>query len=109
MGSINNVHEIDRWNISREDQNEKIKDDIICEVMIGSCSDGNEYYNIFEYISKENYIKLTKGEYTYKIFPNSNQKIMIFDKNNNIIPLVKGRDDEYSNTQVEYIKQLVKK
>ena len=72
MGSINNVHEIDRWNISREDQNEKVKDDIICEVMIGSCSDGNEYYNIFEYISKENYIKLMKGEYTYKIFPHSN-------------------------------------
>ena len=110
MSAINIVYNVDRWKILLKLDNEFDEDDIIYEVIIGSCSDENEYYNLVEYISKENYDNIMNRTYTFKAFPHSNQKVIIFDQNNNIVPLVKGKkDDEYSNTQMEYIKQLVKK
>jgi len=109
MGSVNNVSNIDRWRVLLKGDSKILKDDIIYEVIIGSCSDGNEYYDLIEYISKENYDSIMNGKYTFKAFPYSNQKIIIFDENNNIVPLVKGRDDEeYTPSQIEYVKKLRK-
>ena len=107
MGSINSISSIDRWKVLLKGESKILKDDIIYQVMIGFCDDGNDYYDLVEFISKENYDKLMNRKYSFKAFPYSNQKIIIFDENNNIVPLVKGRDDEeYSDTQKQYIKKL---
>ncbi len=107
MGLINNIFNIERWRITQKGVSKILKDDIIYEVIIGCCDDANEYFELIELISKENYDNLMNGKYRFAKFPYSNQKIIIFDENNNIVPLVKGRDDEeYSDTQKQYIKKL---
>ena len=109
MGSINSISSIDRWKVLLKGESKILKDDIIYQVMIGFCDDGNDYYDLVEFISKENYDKLMNREYSFKAFPYSNQKIIIFDENNNIVPLVKGREDEkYTPSQIEYVKKLRK-
>lgn len=107
MGSINNIYKIERWKVLLKG-NSKIKEgDIIYQVTIGCCDDGNEYYDLVEFISKDNYDNLMTGKYSFKAFPYSNQKIIIFDENNNIIPLVNNRkDEEYSPNQIEFVKKL---
>ena len=107
MGSINNIYGIERWKILLKGNSKIDENDIIYQVTIGCCSDGNDYYDLVEFISKDNYDKLMNGKYTFKSFPYSNQKIIILDNNNNIIPLIKGKEDEeYSTNQIEYIKKL---
>jgi len=109
MGSIYSVSSSDRWKVSLKGKSKILENDIIYQVIIGFCDDGNDYYDLVEFISKENYDNLMNGKYTFKAFPYSNQKIIIFDENNNIVPLVKGRDDEeYTPSQIEYVKKLRK-
>ncbi len=107
MGSIQTIYKLDKWVKELEAKSKLNNEDTIYKMIIGYYDDEYVSGNICEFISKDNYEKLVKGEYTYKVFPYSVQKIIIFDKNGNVVTLVKGKqDEEYSLRQEEYIREL---
>ncbi len=107
MGSIQTIYKLEKWVKESEGKSKINEDDIIYKMIIGYYDDSIISGNICEFISKENYERLMKKEYTYKVFPYSVQKILIFDKQGNVVSLVKNKpDDEYSPSQKEYIRRL---
>ena len=107
MGSIQHIYSPEKWKIILEGKSRIIADDYIYKMVIGWCDDELSSGEITEFISKENYDNILNGKFFVKAFPYSLQKIIVFDKDNNIIPLVKGKqDEEYTSTQKEYVKKL---
>jgi hypothetical protein len=109
MGSIQHIYSPDKWKIIFEGKSRIIQDDLIYKMEIGYCDDELSQGEIYIFISKENYEKILNGIYTINTFPYSNQKIIITDENNNVITLIKGKEDnEYSSIQKSYIKKIKK-
>ena len=106
MGSICWINNPKEWKIVREGNSKITKDDYLYQMEVGVCEDMLSVGPIVEIISKENYDKLLDGTYRLKSFPYNEQTIIIFDKDNNIIPLIKGKEEEYETNQKEYIKKL---
>ena len=76
---------------------------------IGYCKDELSTIIISEYISKDNYESLLNGNYTIMKFPYHEQKIILLDKDNNIVPLVKGKYDQvYTESQKQEIQRIKK-
>ena len=92
MGCINYIYKPKDWKIVLEGPSRIVKDDYIYQMIIGTFDDEITSGNIYEFISKENYEKILTGTYELEIFPYSEQKIVLFDIYDNIIPLVKGYD-----------------
>ena len=81
--------------------------DYIYQMVIGWCVDDLYCGEFIEFISKRNYDKIVDGKYFFLVFPYSNQKIVLFNENNDVIPLVNYVDDvEYDVVQKEYIKKI---
>ena len=109
MGSIQYIYNPKKWEIILEGKSKLLPDDYIYQMSIGWCDDELSSGEICIFISKENYDNLLKGQYWFQSFPYNTQKIIIFNKNNEIIPLVKGQNDsEYGLNQQKFIKQLKK-
>ena len=107
MGSIASVFKPDEWVLLEEGTSKINSEDTIYKMKIGYYQDPLTKGDLWEYISKDNYEKIITGEYSCKIFRHSVQKIIIFDKDGNVVTLVKGKqDEEYSPKQEEYIREL---
>ena len=106
MGSIRHIYSLKNWKVIYGSKSKINKDDYIYQISIGYCEDELDSGEICLFISKENYDNLLSGKYFAKIFPYCNQKIIIFNNDYNVIPLIKGKkDEEYETSQKEYIKK----
>ena len=91
MGSINIIWDPLYWRVIDEGLNKDNLEDILYKVVIGEGEDEG-YYEIDEYISKENYDKILSKEYSIEKFPYSINKILLFDKDGCLIPLIKTKE-----------------
>lgn len=91
MGSIKHIFKPEQWKIVLEGKSKLVEDDYIYKMLIGYCDDEISYGDIVEFISKQNYENILNGIYSVKYFPYSEKPIVIFDKDNNVVPLVKGK------------------
>lgn len=100
------IFKVDDWSILLHGKSKIQEGDIIYQMRIGGGLGTEDiYYDINLFISQENYEKLLDGTYKMARFPSNDlQPIIIFDKDNNIIPLIKGKEDEYEENQKRYIK-----
>ena len=107
MGSIRWINNPKEWRIVREGNSKITKGDYVYQMEVGVCDDMWSMGSILEILSKENYEKILDGTYRIARFPYNEQTIIIFDEDNNIIPLVKGKEDgEYEANQKKHIKKL---
>lgn len=110
MSSIQYIYNTMEWRIVAEGESKITPGDYIYKMVIGCCDDEISQGDIFEFISKDNYEKILNGTYLVKRFPYAEQKIILFDRNNEIIPLINGKEiSEYELNQKKVIKQLIKK
>ena len=91
MGSIQNIYSPEKWIKVLEGKNKNYKNDLVYEMVIGTCDDELSTSEISVLISKENYERILNGTYSIETKPYSMQKIILHDKEENIIPLVKGK------------------
>lgn len=109
MGSIQYIYDPEKWRIFLEGKSKILDDDYVYQMIIGYCDDELSFGEICEFISKENYEKILNGVYSIKKFPYHSKKMILLDKENNIIPLVKGIcDEKYAKIQKDYMKSLKK-
>ena len=94
------------WYSILEGINRNDKNDIVYNMVIGEGEDYPNYYNITHFISKINYERILSGAYSVKAFPYSNNVILLFDENNNIIPLVKNTNIGLINLSEEQEKVI---
>ena len=106
MGSINTVWSPKHWYSILEGINKNDKNDIVYNMVIGEGEDYPNYYNITQFISKSNYERILSGVYSIKTFPYSNNTILLFDENKNIIPLVKNTNNGIINLTKEQEKLI---
>lgn len=83
------IYEMTCWRIKDEFINPN-DNDIIYTVRIGHYEEFNGLYQIRVNISKDVYMKILNGE--YNVIPSGNivEPIVIFDNENNIIPMIKS-------------------
>lgn len=111
MGNINIIWDPLYWKVIDEGLNRDDLDDILYKVIIGEGEDQG-YYEIYEFISKINYDKILSKEYNIEKFPYSSNKILLFDKEGYLIPLVKTKEtkkEELSIYQNEIIRKKIKR
>ena len=119
MGSISKIFKPEDWKKELEGKSKILENDIIYKMVIGSCED-YVYYEITEFISKINYGNIINKKYKIEIFPYAKLPILLFDEENNLIPLVKGNElllENLNTSQITYLenhntnftKKLIKK
>ena len=101
MGSMQYIYSPENWKIILRSKSKISSDDYIYQVIIGWCDDEIAPGVICEFISKENYDNILKGNISVKSFPYNSQKIILFDKDDNIIPLLKFKSSEEHNNKVK--------
>lgn len=106
MGKINSIWQPSYWKIILEGKNKKDLTDIVYKMIIGEGVDEN-YYEIVEFISKDNYENILNNRYNIEIYPYSEIQLILFDENGLVIPLVK--EDEFDfNKLNDYQKKVIK-
>ena len=91
MGSISVIWNPKSWICFNQGMSSRVPEDLIYQMVIGEGEDHHHYhYQFIETISKENYDNIVNGTYKVLTFPDSEMKVLLFDENNNLIPLVKG-------------------
>ena len=108
MGRINTIWNPKYWKVCLEGKSKIIEGDIIYKMIIGEGEDYH-YYEIIEFISKDNYDYIIKGNYFIKCFPYSELPILLFNEQQQLIPLVIGYQinfDKSSEEQNEYINNI---
>ena len=97
MGSISVIWDPKTWICFNQGMSSRVPEDLIYQMVIGEGEDEHHYhYQFVETISKDNYDNIVNGTYQAVTFPDSDVKVLLFDENNNLIPLVKGaRIDDY--------------
>ena len=105
MGSIQYIYKPDEWKIIVEGKNKLVENDTIYKMNVGYCDDELSIGDINIFISKSNYENILNGKYIIKIMPYSLYKVVILDKDNNIIPLVNGICDEEYNNQIKKVRK----
>ena len=111
MGSINKIWDPINWKVVLKGESKITKQDIIYKMIIGDGID-YQYYEIYKFISKENYENILNGKYQIKTFPYAEESVLLFDENRELIPLVKGtkhKYDELDEIQKEYVRLHSKK
>lgn len=111
MGTINTIWDPKYWKVCFEGKSKLTEGDVIYNMIIGDGED-YQYYEITEFISKDNYDKVIKGTYFVKCFPYSDLSILLFNEQKELIPLVIGNNinyDKLSKVQKEYINSLQEK
>lgn len=110
MSSIQYIYNAMEWKVVSEGKSKIMPGDNIYKMVIGCCDDEVSMGEIYEFISKDNYEKILDGTFSIMTFPYNEQKVIIVDKNNEIIPLIKGKENsEYELSQKKYVKQFIKK
>ncbi|NMA50272.1 MAG: hypothetical protein GX951_00250 [Mollicutes bacterium] len=109
MGSISYVYQPECWKIVKKGISIYDGKPIYTMVIGG----GIDYlpYEFVENISKENYDRILSREYKIKTFAYSKIKILLFNKEGNLIPLVNGKKGYYENLteeQKEFISNYQK-
>lgn len=107
MGRINYIFNPKNWKIDLEGINKNIPNDIVYRMIIGTGID-LEYYEIYEFISKNNYENIINNNYHIMTFPYSLVPILLFDEEGKLIPLVNGRNIEYDNLS-SYQRKILKR
>ena len=107
MGRINLIWPPLNWRINLKGINKDDPTDVVYEMIIGEGED-ESYYEITEFISKDNYENILSNKYKLEIFPYSEIKLILFDENGYIIPLVKEKEFNYSKLN-DYQKEIIKK
>ena len=110
MGSINRIWNPIYWKICLEGKSKIIENDTIYKMIIGNGED-YQYYEIIEFISKDNYESVINGKYSIAVFPYSELSILLFNEQQELIPLLKGENiafEKLSQIQKEYIANLNK-
>ena len=97
MGKINTIYEPNEWEIILEGESKLNPDDYVYKMVIGEYDDYPEVGPITEFISKENYEKILTGELCVKKFPYEDEKVVIMDKDDNIVPLLKEVKEDKKN------------
>lgn len=108
MGSINKIWNPIYWKKILEGKSNMVESDIIYKMIIGEGED-YQYYEITEFISKDNYENIIKGNYFINCFPYSELPILLFNEQQQLIPLVIGCQinfDKLSKEQKIYINNL---
>lgn len=111
MGSINFIWEPNCWRIIDEGLNRDDLNEILYKVIIGE-GEEESYYEIYEIISKTNYEKIINGIYKVEKFPYSINKILLFDEDGYLIPLISTKEiktEELSTYQREIVKKKIKR
>ena len=111
MGSINIIWDPLYWKVIEEGLNRDDLNDILYKVIIGEGED-ESYYEIYEYMSKINYEKILNRTYKIEKFPYSRNKILLFDEEGCLIPLVKTKEknkEELNSYQKEIVKKKIKR
>ena len=111
MGSINIIWDPFRWKVIAEGLNRDDLNDILYKVVVGEGED-ECCYEIYEYISKIYYEKILNKTYKIEKFPYSINKILLFDEDGYLIPLVKTKEinkEELSAYQKEIINKKIKR
>ena len=111
MGSINTIWNPKDWKICFEGKSKITEGDIIYKMIIGEGED-YQYYQIIEFISKNNYDNLLKGNYSINCFPYSSLPVLLFNDKQELIPLVIGNKinyDKLSENQKESINNFENK
>lgn len=110
MSSIQYIYNAMEWKVVLEGESKITPGDHIYKMVIGCCDDEVSIGEIYEFISKDNYEKILNGTFSIMTFPYNEQKIIIIDQNNEIVPLIKGKEiSEYELSPKKYVKQLTKK
>lgn len=89
MESLNRIWDPKEWYVESMDMNLLDSSDVVYTMIIGT---GDDCYgeSIEILISKDNYKKILTGEYTYFVYPYLKPKLLLFDINGNLVPLVKN-------------------
>lgn len=107
MGSVQYIYNPEDWITVLKGKSKIVEDDYVYQMIIGYCFDEVSSGEISIFISKQNYENILNGVYSIEKFPYSIQKIILFDKENNVVPLVKGKcDEEYTDIQKEFVNKL---
>ncbi len=110
MGNISKIFDPKSWIISNQGESNLLEGDYIYEMIIGEGeSDNHVHYYIIEWISKNNYEKILDGTYTLLSFPDAATKLLLFDENKDVIPLVNGNEINWfyiNENQLEEIDNM---
>lgn len=87
MGSINKILKPKDWRIIDSFENKNLSNDVVYKMLVGYGEDQG-YYDIYDFISKDNYDNLIDDKYHVVTFPYSEIPILLFDETGNHIPMV---------------------
>ena len=90
MGSICHIWNPENWKITIQGKSKIIPSDIIYQMIIGECDDYLGLSDIIILISKINYEFILNKKYKIEKYPYNNEPILLYDENNEQVPLVKG-------------------
>lgn len=104
---MNEIYNINLWQIVLEGQNKLIPEDTVYQMIIGH-SNNDDICEITTFISKINYENLINGVYYIKVYPYAKEKILLFDEEKNLISLVNGFEVNYDNLNFHQITDITK-
>lgn len=111
MGNFNVIWNPKSWICFNQGMSSCVPGDIIYQMVIGEGEDHHHlHFQFVENISKENHENVVNDVYKLVTFPDADVKVLLFDDNNNLIPLVKGtvvHKELFNEEQNEYINSLV--
>ncbi len=91
MGSFNVIWNPKSWICFNQGMSSCFPGDVIYQMVIGEGEDANHlHFQFVENISKENHENIVSGIYKLVSFPDADVKVLLFDENDNLIPLIKG-------------------
>ena len=104
---MNEIYNINLWQVVFEGQNKLLPEDSVYQMIIGH-RDTKDISEITTFISKINYENLLNGVYHMRIYPYAIEKILLFDEENNLIPLVNGFEINLDNLNFYQISDITK-
>ena len=85
---MNEIYNINLWQIVLEGQNKLLPEDTVYQMIIGH-SIKEDICEITMFISKVNYENILNGVYHMRVYPYATEKVLLFDEDNNLISLGK--------------------
>ena len=80
---MNEIYNINLWQIVLEGQNKLLPEDTVYQMIIGH-SIKEDICEITMFISKINYENLLNGVYHIRVYPYATEKVLLFDEKNNL-------------------------
>ena len=104
---MNEIYNINLWQIVLEGQNKLLPEDTVYQMIIGH-SNKEDIYEITMFISKINYENILNGVYHIRVYPYATEKVLLFDEKNNLISLVNGFEINFDNLNFYQINDITK-